>query len=129
MRNLFSSIAAAALLGACATATPVTAPTQDSQAAPQYASLAAQLLVAAGRADAPNQAEIERAFGAADIARHDGAGAAWTYRLDSCALLLLFTADARNELRLAEAHAGARRQGQPAPSLDQCAAEMAARRS
>jgi hypothetical protein len=89
----------------------------------------AEMLASAGRADAPNRASVERAFGAADIVRQDGAGAALTYRLDSCALLLLFTADARNEMRLVEAHASARRAGGQAPDLQQCAAEVAARRS
>ena len=54
---------------------------------------------------------------------------ALTYRLESCALLLLMTADARNEMRLAEAHASARRAGEAAPSLEQCAAEASQRRS
>lgn len=89
--------------------------------------LARDFFTAAGRADAPSQAEVERGFGAPDISRRDGAGAALTYRLQTCALLLIFTADARNEMRLAEAHASARRPSDPAPSLDQCAAELAAR--
>jgi hypothetical protein len=86
------------------------------------------MLASAGRADAPNQAAIERILGAPDIARQDGAGAALTYRLESCALLLVLSGDARNELRLAEAHATARRPGQAAPSLETCAAEADARR-
>jgi hypothetical protein len=48
-----------------------------------------------------------------------------TYRLRTCALLLVFTADARNEMRLAQAHPSARRAGGAAPTLDQCAAEFA----
>lgn len=87
-----------------------------------------QLLNAAGGADAPTEAQIEHALGAPDIVRRDGAGAALTYRLDSCALLLLFAADERNAMRLAQAHASARRGGD-APSLAQCAAEADARRS
>ena len=70
-----------------------------------------------------------RAFGAPDIARQDGAGAALTYRLESCALLLLFTADGSNAMRLAEAHAGPRRTGAATPTLEQCAAEAQARGS
>jgi hypothetical protein len=87
------------------------------------------MLRAAGGADAPTRAEVERAFGDADIVRQEGAGAALTYRLESCALMLLFAADARNAMRLTEAHPSARRAGEAAPSLDQCAAEAAARRS
>lgn len=86
------------------------------------------MLRSAGGSDAPTQAEIERLFGRADIVRQEGAGAALTYRLESCALMLLFAADARNAMRLTEAHPSARRAGDTAPPLDQCAAEAAARR-
>jgi len=86
------------------------------------------MLASAGQANAPSRADIERAFGGADIARQDGAGAALTYRLDTCALLLLFRADVRNTLRLSEAHVSARQPSNAAPSLDQCAAEASARR-
>ena len=87
------------------------------------------MLRAAGGADAPTQADVERAFGRADIVRQEGAGAALTYRLESCALMLLFAADARNTMRLAEVHPSARRAGEASPSLDQCATDVAARRS
>lgn len=121
---------AAALLTACATAAPsapVTAPTTPTSPTAPPSSRAAQMLSAAGRQNAPTQAEIERVLGHADIARQDGAGSAWTYRLDSCALLLLFTSDAHNTLRLSEAHPSARRTGEATPSLDQCATEASAR--
>lgn len=124
--------AALLALSACATATP-TAPaateTAPAAATPAASSRAAQLLASAGRADAPSRPELERALGAPDIERREGAGVALTYRLESCALLLLLTADGRNEMRLAEAHASARQAGAAAPSLEQCAAEAAARRS
>lgn len=122
-------ISLALALAACATA-PAAAPQpsrpQTEAPAPQ-ASRAAQLLAAAGRADAPTQAEVQRLIGAPDIVRRDGVGASLTYRLETCALLLLFTADARNEMRLAQAHPSARQAGRPAPSLEQCAAEATAR--
>lgn len=123
-------LSAAALLGACATA-PVSAPSETPQGAAPAAepSRAALLLAAAGSAAAPTQNEVERTLGPADIVRRDGAGAALTYRLETCALLLLFAADAQNEMRLAEASPSARRAGAAAPSLDQCAAEASARRS
>jgi hypothetical protein len=125
MRSL-TPICALAFAAACATAAPTApAPTAAAPAAP---SRVAQLLGAAGRADAPTQAEIERAMGAADVARQDGAGAALTYRLESCALLLLFTADAQNTMRLTEAHASARQAGVAAPSLETCSDEASARR-
>jgi hypothetical protein len=125
------SLAAAALLAACAATAPATpaatSSTANAPAAPAQ-SRVSRLLAAAGGADAPSRAEIERALGPADIARNDGAGAALTYRLETCALLLLFAADARNEMRLAEANASARRAGAAAPSLEQCAVEADARR-
>jgi len=86
------------------------------------------LLARAGAADAPTQAEIARALGQADIVRQDGVGVAMTYRLEHCALLLLFAADDRNAMRLREAHPSARRAGEAAPSLAQCGAEADARR-
>lgn len=66
-------------------------------------------------------------MGQPDITRQDGAGAALTYRYEQCALLLLFAADGRNVMRLAEAHPGPRVTGAAAPSLEQCAAEASAR--
>lgn len=127
--RFISLFAALALLSACATAA-TTAPTAaNTPLAPttQPSSRVLQLLGTAGRPNAPTRAEVERAIGRADIARQDGAGAALTYRLESCALLLLFTADTHNALRLAEAHPSARHVGGTAPSLDQCAAEAGAR--
>lgn len=122
---------AAALLAACATAAPSAPVPEAAVSAPAAppSSRAARLLAAAGRADAPTQSEVEHALGPADISRRDGAGAALTYRLENCALLLLFAADARNEMRLAEANPSARRAGSEAPSLEQCANEASARRS
>jgi hypothetical protein len=85
------------------------------------------LLAAAGQADAPTRAAIERELGEADIAREEGAGLALTYRLPTCALLLLFSANERNELRLREAHVSPRRPGETLPTLERCAAEAHAR--
>ena len=124
-----------AALSACAS-TPANAPTSapaaavaPAPAAAPTTSRGAQLLALAGRANAPTRADIERLFGAADITRQDGAGIALTYRLNTCALLLIFTADAHNAMRLADAHPTARQSGQAAPTLDQCASEAEARRA
>jgi hypothetical protein len=121
-------LAASAFLAACATAPPSppdTASVSASAAPARVTLLARDFFVAAGRADAPSQAEVERGLGEPDIRRREGAGAALTYRLRTCALLLVFTADARNEMRLAQAHPSARRAGDAAPTLEQCAAEFA----
>jgi hypothetical protein len=119
------------LLGACATSAPAAAPATEAAAsapAPAASSRAAQVLASAGQANAANRVELVRALGEPDIERREGASLALTYRFESCALLLLLTADARNEMRLAEAHPSARRAGDAAPSLEQCAAEASARR-
>jgi hypothetical protein len=87
------------------------------------------MLATAGRDNAATQADVVRLMGAPDIERRDGGGAALTYRLQNCALLLLFTADQRNAMRLAEAHPSARRPSEPTPSLDSCAAEASNRGS
>jgi len=87
----------------------------------------ARFLGAAGQADAPTQQAVTRAMGQADVARQDGAGAALTYRLESCALVLLFSSNAESELRLAEAFPGPRRAGAAVPDLETCAAEAIAR--
>jgi hypothetical protein len=85
------------------------------------------LLRRAGGADAPSEQEVARLMGRPDLVRREGAGAAITYRFEQCALLLLFTADERNTMRLREAAPGARQAGATAPTLDQCAAEADAR--
>lgn len=123
-------LAALAALAACAsTPQSATPPSTPSAPAAQQPSRVLQLLSNAGRANAPTREEVQRLLGEPDIARQDGAGAALTYRYENCALLLLFTADQRNALRLAQANPSARRAGEAAPSLDQCAAEAGARRS
>jgi len=128
--RFISLLAAFTLLAACATAAPSGPASTPSQApSAGSSSRAAALFASAGRADAASQRDVERVFGAPDISRREGAGAAWTYRLESCALLLLFAADGRNEMRLAEVNASARRAGAATPSIEQCAAEASARRS
>lgn len=129
--RFLSLTAALASLSACAT--PPSAPTAavpTAVVAPTPPpSRVALMLGSAGRADAPTQQAVEGLLGRPDLARQDGAGAALTYRYEQCALLLLFTADARNALRLVEAHPSARRTGAAAPTLAQCAAEADARAS
>lgn len=117
------------LLAACGTtpnATTGEAAPSAAAATPNW-SAHEMMLTQAGRADAPSLRMVEGAFGRADITRQDGAGATLTYRYDNCALMLLFSADALNEMRLAEAHPSARRAGEAAPTLQQCASEANAR--
>ena len=122
---------ALALLAACetpaATAPTITTPTPTGSIT--ATSRVGQMLATAGSDNAATQADVVRLLGAPDIERQDGAGAALTYRLENCALLLLFAADERNAMRLAEAHPSARRPSEPAPSLAACAAEASNRGS
>jgi hypothetical protein len=114
-------------VAACATAPMPDAPlgqsAQPAAVSPPPRSRTAQLLAAAGGANAPSEEEVRRALGEPAIARRDGAGAALTYRFEQCGLLLLFQRDSQNTLRLAEAHPSARRAGASAPDLDACVAE------
>jgi hypothetical protein len=125
MRFTVSAVAAL-LLAACASTPSGPAPSGPA-ATTLNASRALRLLSAAGEASAPTRAEIEHELGQADIARQDGAGLGLTYRLPSCALLLLFAANERNEMRLREAHVSARRADEAPPSLEQCATEASTR--
>lgn len=127
------ALIAAATLAACATTTTPTAPaasTQPGATTPAAApSRVAALLRRAGSGDAPSEQDVARLMGQPDLVRREGAGAAITYRYQQCALLLLFTADERNTMRLREAAPGARQAGTQAPTLDQCAVEADARGS
>jgi hypothetical protein len=116
------------VLAGCATA-PTGSPSASTPtpALGAASSRVTTLLSRAGAVDAPTRTEIERALGAPDVARNDGAGALLTYRGQSCALVLIFTSDQRNAMRLRETHAEARRAGETAPSLEQCASEASAR--
>ncbi|MET0182886.1 MAG: hypothetical protein ABW199_08385 [Caulobacterales bacterium] len=118
MRNRLV-LAAALLTVACATAPASSPPGGSSGPAPSSSN--ERLLRDTGSDGSTIQA-IERAFGQPHVRRRDGAGAALTYRLENCSLLLLFTNDSHNTLRLAEAYPSAVRAGEPAPSLAQCAA-------
>ncbi|HVY83989.1 MAG TPA: hypothetical protein VG943_02575 [Caulobacterales bacterium] len=134
MRSTILLLGAASLLAACATTSASTAPVAPVGPPPTVASATPQsplaaMLANAGRPNAPDLAAVERAFGQADIRRQDGAGTLLTYRLDTCALMLIFTADGQNAMRLSEAHADPRRVGAPAPSIEQCANEVSARGS
>lgn len=118
-------------LAACAS-TPATAPPTDAAPAAPAPSRAAEriaaLLRGAGGESAATIEAMERALGAPDIRRAEGAGASLTYRYDDCALLLVFAADARGAMRLSAVNPGPRRLEEARPTLEQCAASAAARR-
>lgn len=72
-----------------------------------------------------NEAEVRGKLGEPALARAEGAGAFWTYRLPRCALFVYFT-DAGQGLRVTGAASGPRRHGDAAPAIDACLAEAAA---
>jgi len=69
---------------------------------------------------AASEAQVRARLGAPDVARNEGAGAFWTYRLKSCALFVFFHTEDGHGLRVSGAQAGPRRRGQPAPSVEAC---------
>src|SRR5262245_31148033 len=98
------AVLAAAILSGCAA--PTTTTSTSATATPVAAaapSTPGALLAQAGRPDAPTLAALTRTFGRPDLERREGAGAILTYRLETCALVLVFAADQRNEFRLSEA--------------------------
>lgn len=114
-------------LAACATAAPAPSVPTAPAATPRAVSAIEALLRTAGTREAATPQAIEREMGAADLRRAEGAGLLLTYRMPDCALLLVFSADARNQMRLVEASPGPERLGEPRPTLEQCAAAAAAR--
>jgi hypothetical protein len=81
----------------------------------------------AGAGDAMTPEGARVLFGRADIERVDGAGAMLTYRMQTCALALVFAAPNGGDLRLGAIEAAARNPRTPAPSLAQCVSEARAR--
>jgi len=76
-----------------------------------------------------SEAQARARLGAPDIARSEGSGAMWTYRLPDCALFVFFRSAAGQPLRVSGASAGPRRRGQAPPSVEACIAEVRAGRS
>jgi|GEM_PF-3394456 len=71
---------------------------------------------------------VRQRLGEPDVAHGEGGGALWTYRLESCALMIAFR-DTDRGLKVTSALAGPRRRGQPDPAVADCvAAAVAAHR-
>ncbi len=64
-------------------------------------------------------AAVRERLGDPDVARAEGAGAFWTYRLPHCALFLFFH-DGPKGLRVSGASTGPRRRGEPLLSVSAC---------
>jgi hypothetical protein len=69
-------------------------------------------------------ATVRERLGDPDVARAEGKGAFWTYRLPHCALFLFFHEGPKG-LRVAGASTGPRRRGEPLLSVSACLASAA----
>jgi hypothetical protein len=69
---------------------------------------------------AASEGQVRTRLGAPDVARNEGAGAFWTYRLKGCALFVFFRAEDGHGLRVSGTQAGPRRRGQSTPSVEAC---------
>ncbi|MEO6377908.1 MAG: hypothetical protein ABIO37_07795 [Caulobacteraceae bacterium] len=67
------------------------------------------------------QAQVKARFGEPDVARAEGAGAFWTYRLTDCALFVFFHKETKG-LRVSSVTAGPLRRGDAAPDAGACVA-------
>ena len=78
-----------------------------------------------------SEAQARARLGPPDIARSEGAGAMWTYRLPDCALFLFFRAGAGagQTLHVSGASAGPRSRGQTPLAVEACIAEAQAGKS
>ena len=76
---------------------------------------------------AADQTEVRARIGAPDVARSEGAGAMWTYRLPDCALFVFFRgpkgAPADAPARVSGAASGPRVRGQKPLQVNDCIAE------
>ena len=76
-----------------------------------------------------NEAEARARLGSPDLARTEGSGALWTYRLPDCALFVFFKAAEGQPLRVSGAATGPRRRGQAPAAVDACIAQALAARA
>lgn len=82
---------------------------------------------------AADQGEVRTRIGAPDVARSEGAGAMWTYRLPDCALFVFFRgskhAPADTPARVSGAASGPRVRGQRPLPVNDCIAEAMTRQA
>jgi len=115
MRRI-SALAAISLSAACATTAPAGSPGAAINAEPgDPAYLAADI---AGK----TSHEIDKALGAPDLVRVEGAGEFRRYALAECALIVLLYPDDAGVKRARHLDAGALKSGEEKPDLDVCLA-------
>jgi hypothetical protein len=66
------------------------------------------------------ETQVRDRLGAPDVARHEDAGAFWTYRYKTCALFIYFRAEDGQPLKVTGASTGPRRRGQAVLPVDAC---------
>ena len=130
---LIIGVVAAGLLAS----TAVHAARQDAVPQGSSAEAAREDAGAAGRGDklhpgrtppfhgllAATETEVTGRLGAPDLARAEGAGAMWTYRLPDCALFVFFRRAAPEGLKVSGAASGPRMRGRNPPPVNECLAE------
>ena len=65
------------------------------------------------------QAQVKAKFGEPDVARAEGSGAFWTYRLTDCALFVFFHKESKG-LRVSSVTAGPLKRGDATPDAAAC---------
>lgn len=73
-----------------------------------------------------DETRLKAAIGQPSLARNEGQGALWTYRLRSCALHVFLARDSAGALRVRGASAGPLKRGAATPPVDACVAEARA---
>ncbi len=70
-----------------------------------------------------DEAAAKARLGAPDVARSEGSGAMWTYRLPSCALFVFFRTSQGRPLHVSGAASGPRMRGRSPPPVNECIAQ------
>jgi hypothetical protein len=122
MRLALTTVCLSALaLAGSAEAAPASKPRQIAKADIPKVETAAGGVQALDNA---TQAQVRARFGEPDVARAEGAGAFWTYRLPDCALFVFFRKEGK-ALRVSGLSSGPRRRGESAPEAAICMASVA----
>lgn len=70
-----------------------------------------------------DEARLKGVLGDPFLARNEGQGSLWTYRLKSCSLMVYLSRDGSGVLKVKGGSAGPLVRGAPTPSVDACVAE------
>jgi hypothetical protein len=70
-----------------------------------------------------SETEVTARLGQPDLARAEGKGGMWTYRLPDCALFVFFRGSASEGLKVSGAASGPRTRGHAPPPVNECLTE------